>query len=120
MNISFITVHVPELDKTIAFYQTVMGFTVAKRFKAGPQTEIAFMADGRGAQIEFITGTGRTVDAKGLSIGFMVDDLEVTLAHLKQHGVAIVYGPATMPNGVKLMNAKDPNGLELGFVQYPK
>ncbi|HOW52115.1 MAG TPA: VOC family protein [bacterium] len=120
MNISFVTVHVPELDKTIVFYETVMGFTVARRFKAGPQVEIVFMADGRGAQIEFITGTGHTVNAKGLSIGFEVPDIEATHAHLKAHGVPIIYGPATMPSGVKLLNAKDPNGLELGFVQYPK
>lgn len=120
MNISFITVHVPELEKTIAFYQTVMGFSVAKRFKAGPQVEIAFMEDGRGAQLEFIVGMGSSIKAEGISIGFMVPDIEATHAHLKQHGVTVLRPPATLPNGVKLMGAKDPNGLELGFVQYPK
>jgi lactoylglutathione lyase len=120
MKISFVTIHVPELEPSIAFYQTVMGFTVARRFKAGPQVEIVFMDDGHGNQLEFITGTGHTVKASGLSIGFTVPDIEATHAHLKKLGVTVVYGPATMPGGVKLMNAKDPNGLELGFVQYPK
>ncbi|HSA32715.1 MAG TPA: VOC family protein [bacterium] len=120
MNISFVTVHVPELEKTIAFYETVMGFTVTKRFKAGPQTEIVFMDDGRGGQLEFIAGMGSSIRAEGISIGFVVPDIEATHAHLMKHGVAVIRPPATLPSGVKLMSAKDPNGLELGFVQYPK
>lgn len=119
MQISFITVHVPELEKTIAFYESVMGFTVAKRFKTGPQAEIVFMDDGRGGQLEFIVGMGSSIKAEGISIGFVVPDIEATHAHLKQHGVTVLRPPATLPNGVKLMSAKDLNGLELGFVQYP-
>jgi lactoylglutathione lyase len=119
MRIGFITVHVEDLERTIAFWQEVMGFAVARRFKAGPKVEIAFMDDGGGHQIEFIAGTGHKVHGDGFSVGFNVNDMDATLAHLKQHGVAIVFGPQTMQSGVKLLHGKDINGLEMVFVQNP-
>jgi lactoylglutathione lyase len=117
MKIGFVTIHVSDLDKTISFYENVMGFSIKRRFKAGPQVEIVFMDDGSGNQLEFITGTGHFVEAKGISIGFNVEDIEKTHDHLKNNGVRIVFGPATMPSGVKLLHAVDLNGVELGFVQ---
>ena len=117
MKIGFITIYVADLEKTVKFYEIVMGFSVNRRFKAGPQMEIVFMDDGSGNLLEFISGAGKTVEIKGLSIGFDVSDIEKTRDHLVSHGVKIIYGPATMPSGVKLMNALDINGVELGFVQ---
>lgn len=117
MKIGFVTIHVADLEKTVDFYEKVLGFSVSRRFKAGPQVEIVFMDDGHGNQLEFISGTGKTVEAKGLSIGFDVSDIEHTREHLVSHGVKIIYGPVTTPSGVKLMNALDLNGVELGFVQ---
>jgi lactoylglutathione lyase len=120
MEIGFVTVHVKDLEATIEFWQRVMGFAVARRFKAGPQVEIAFMDDGHGNQIEFIVGTGHAYKGDGISIGFDVADIEATAEHLRKHGVAIVFGPSTMPSGVKLLHARDLNGLELGFVENPR
>jgi lactoylglutathione lyase len=120
MQLSFVTIHVAELDKTLEFYRAVLGFALERRFLAGPTVEIAFVSDGHGGTLEFITGTGRTVEARGLSLGFVVEDIEETAAHLRAHGVTIVHGPQTMPGGVKLLAATDLNGVELGFVQYPR
>jgi lactoylglutathione lyase len=118
MKIGFVTVHVEDLERTIAFWRDVMGFAIARRFQAGPEVEIAFLDDGGGHQLELITGTGHKVGA-GVSIGFDVEDIDGTLAHLQKHGVAITFGPQTMPNGVVLLQAVDPNGLGMTFVQGP-
>jgi lactoylglutathione lyase len=120
MRIGFVTIHVEDLERTIAFWREVMGFSVARRFQAGPKVEIAFMDDGGGHQLEFITGTGHKVSGDGFSVGFDVDDMDATVAHLKKHGVEIVYGPQTMPSGVTLLQALDPNGLGMTFVQNPR
>ena len=119
MKIGFVTVHVEDLEKTIAFWREVMGFAFARRFKAGPEVEIAFLDGGGGCQLELITGTGHKVGGDGFSVGFDVEDMVATVAHLEKHGVEIVYGPQTMPSGVTLLNAKDLNGLSLTFVQNP-
>lgn len=120
MKIGFVTVHVAELEKTIAFWQNVMGFSVSRQFKAGPKVEIVFMDDGHGNLIEFISGTGHIFKGDGISIGFDVPDIEAAAEHLRKHNVAIVFGPTAMPSGVKLLHAKDINGLEIGFVENPK
>ncbi|PKN45398.1 MAG: glyoxalase [Deltaproteobacteria bacterium HGW-Deltaproteobacteria-17] len=120
MQLSFVTIHVEDLDKTIEFYRAVLGFEVERRFKAGPRVELAFVNDGHGGVLEFITGTGRVVETRGLSLGFIVEDLEKTAEHLRARDVVILHGPETTPGGVKLLNARDLNGVELGFVEYSK
>jgi len=116
MRIGFVTVHVQDLERAIAFWRDVMGFSLARRFQAGPAMEIAFVADGAGHQLEFIAGSGQKVGT-GVSIGFDVDDIDAALAHLEKHGVRVTFGPQTMPSGVTLLQAVDPNGLGMTFVQ---
>jgi lactoylglutathione lyase len=120
MQLSFVTIHVEDLDKTIEFYRTVLGFELERRFKAGPRVELAFVNDGHGGVLEFITGTGHVVETRGISLGFIVEDIEKTAAHLRVQDVTIVFGPETTPAGVKLLNARDLNGVDLGFVEYGK
>ena len=120
MNIGFITIPVTSLDETIKFYQEVLGFKIVRRFGAGPQMEIVFMADEKGNQLEFIQSGSEKVQHDGLiSIGFNVDDIEATADHLRKHNVNITEGPNALPSGVKLMHANDLNGVGLGFVQRP-
>jgi lactoylglutathione lyase len=120
MNISFVTIPVNSLDETIKFYQEVLEFEVVTRFGAGPQTEIVFMADKKGNQLEFIQRGSERIQHDGLiSIGFYVEDMEAAEDHLKKHNVNITEGPITLPSGVKLLHAHDLNGVALGFVQRP-
>ena len=65
----------------------------------------------------------RTSAALGLTILILAVFLQVSLnikqtaAHLENHKVEILYGPLTLDSGVKLLHARDNNGLELGFVE---
>jgi len=40
------TIRVKDIDASVKFYEDVVGLTISRRFKAGPDTEIAFMGDG--------------------------------------------------------------------------
>jgi lactoylglutathione lyase len=117
MKIQFVTVNTADMAASIAFWQDVLGFKTVRRFVARPGMEIAFLSDGAGGQIEFITGGAPAFAGSGISVGFDVDDIEATKQMLVDKGVRITHGPLTMPNGVKLLGALDPNGLALGFVQ---
>jgi lactoylglutathione lyase len=119
MKIGFVTVHVEDLEKSIAFWREVMGLEVERRFPGGPGVEIAFLHDDGGHKLELIAGTGHKVSGEGFSVGFDVDDMDATVAHLQRHGVEITFGPRTMPSGVRLLQARDIDGLALGFVQEP-
>lgn len=121
MNISFVTIPVSSLDETIKFYQEVLGFEVVNRFKPDSQIEIAFMSDKKGSQLEFIQRSGEKIQHDGtISIGFYVEDINAAADYLKKHNVQITAGPIDLPSGVKLLHAKDINGVALGFVQQPK
>ncbi len=118
MKMGFVTVQTKDLGASIAFYEKVLGFKVSRRFAPRPGMEIAFLDDGSGGQVEFIQGGGDAAfSGGGISLGFRVEDVDATASALKAAGVAINQGPTSMPNGVKLLGAKDTNGLQLGFVQ---
>jgi lactoylglutathione lyase len=119
MKINFITIHTSDLDKSVDFYRRVLGMQVSRRFSPRPGMEIAFM-DGSGMQVEFIRDDQTPpFSGSGISLGFYVHDMEKTVAHLREHQVEILSGPTTMKNGVRLLQARDGNGVELGFVQQP-
>lgn len=120
MNISFITIPVTSLEDTIKFYQEIMDFQVVTRFGAGPAIEIVFMADKNGNQLEFIQRGGEEIQHDGsISIGFYVEDINATADYLRKNNVQITAGPIALPSGVKLLHARDLNGVALGFVQRP-
>jgi lactoylglutathione lyase len=119
MRIGFVTVHVKDLERSLAFWREVMGLEIERRFAGGPGVEIAFLRDGGGHRLELIAGTGHAVHGEGFSVGFDVDEVDETLAHLRRCGVEITFGPKTMPSGVRLLQARDGDGLALVFVQNP-
>jgi len=121
MKMGFITVNTTKLEESIEFYTRIMGFKVQRSFSPRPGMTLTFLTDDSDVLLEFISGEGiEAYQGKGLSLTFDVKDINNTYNHLKKHNVQITFGPTEMPNGVKLLNAKDINGLELGFIQEPK
>ncbi len=119
MKIDFVTIHVKDIERSIEFYHRVLGMSVSRRFSPRPGMEIAFMGGG-GTQLELLHDSqAAPYRGSGISLGFHVTDMEQTLALLNENQVEIVSGPTTMKSGVKLLGARDINGLELGFVQQP-
>ncbi|MBN1241601.1 MAG: VOC family protein [Spirochaetales bacterium] len=117
MKLEFVTVRTKDLEASIRFYESLLGFTVVRRFSPRPGMELAFLSDGSGGQVEFIQSDEPVYEGRGISLGFRVADAEAWAETLRGKGVTITHGPVAMPNGVKLLGAKDPNGLDLGFVQ---
>ena len=119
MIINFVTIHVADIERSIMLYNRVLGMQLSRALGA-PRMEIAFMG-GSGTQLEFIHDEMTPAfKGSGISLGFNVADMEQTLALLREHQVEIVSGPHMMKNGVKLLGARDINGVDLGFVQQPK
>jgi lactoylglutathione lyase len=117
MTINFITIHVADIERSIKFYNRVLGMQLSRRFSPRPGLEIAFIG-GSGVQLEFVHDVqAPPYKGSGISLGFYVADMDLALAMLKENEVEIVSGPHLMKNGVKLLNARDINGVDLGFVQ---
>jgi lactoylglutathione lyase len=121
MKIDFITIGTKSIDSSVRFYEEVLGFTLYNSYSPAPDVKIAFMSDGHGMKIELIDHVHiEEYQHNNISIGFEVDDIEETKLYLEKAGVKIISGPTRVPDGTWLLHAKDPNSVNLGFVQLPE
>ncbi len=117
MKFCWSTLNVRNLEESIKFYEEIIGLKVARRFPAGPGTEIAFLGDGE-TQIEFICGGDREIHVgDDISWGFEVESLDQTLSLAKEKGVAILGEPVQPNPHVRFAFIKDPNGMRVQLVE---
>lgn len=119
MKYKFVTVSVKDMEESAKFYKDVLSLKEARRFTPQPGVDIMFLKDDEGSIIELIAHAGNE-DASGrtpVSIGFEVDSLEDTTTMLKEKNVVIIRGPIGAPGGVRFLFVKDPNGIEIEFIE---
>jgi lactoylglutathione lyase len=108
------TVRVNDVDKSVKFYEDVVGLTVARRLPS-PYGEIVFLGDGE-TTLELMGGRRGDV-GDDISIGFSVDDLDKLAAELEAKGVKVHSGPFSPAPGVRFLYVQDPDGLKVQFVE---
>jgi lactoylglutathione lyase len=108
------TVHVKDLDKSVKFYEDVVGLTVSRRFSGG-HGDIVFMGDGE-TMLELMSG-GSGAQGQDISIGFAVDDLDKTAVMFGEKGVSIHSGPFSPAPGIRFLFVQDPDGLLVQLVE---
>ena len=120
MRFLWTALYVKNLDESIAFYSTLLGLKVLRRFPAGPGMEIAFMGNGAKDEtmIELLANTNKSSVNFGefISIGFAVDSLDAMLETVKSKNIPIHSGPFETPGG-RFFYIRDPNGLSVQFFQ---
>lgn len=118
MKFIFATIHVKDLENSIRFYETVIGLRLVRRFPGGPQTEIAFLADGP-AELELICDKGAKLPAcqGGPSLGFSVENLDMAMEDMKRQDVAIVSGPFQPNPATRFFFIQDPDGISLEIIE---
>lgn len=120
MNIDFITIGTNKMEESISFYTEVLGFKLLQRFSPRAKVVLAFLEDSRGCKIELMQrGDEEKVDYSDcqLSLTFKVDNIDEVYNYLTSKEVEIISNPFELPSKIKLMQARDPNGLTLGFVE---
>ena len=124
MKFNFATIHVANLEASIRFYDEVIGLKVARRFPAGPNMEIAFMAEagmeeGGAAEIELICDKGAEPPVYGEwpSLGLAVSDLDQAMDQVKKQGVEIVAGPIQPNPSTRFFFIHDPDGVNLEIIE---
>jgi len=122
MKFGFVTIHVTELEKGIAFYETVLGLQVMRRFQAGPNQEIAFVGSGAQGetQIELIchSDTDSISHDSHLTLGFQVDSLDQAMEDVKAKGVEIQSGPFQPNPNTRFCFILDPNGVTVQLTEF--
>ena len=113
------TMHVKNLEKSIEFYEQVLGLQLKGRFAAGPGSEIGFLtSQNTETKIELIQQQGfdRSAAPAGISLGFAAGNLDEKREQLRAAG----YAPGTIisPNpATRFFFLEDPDGVQIQFVE---
>ncbi len=118
MRFCWSTIGVNNMEKSLQFYQEIIGLTLNRRFKTVEGVEIAFLGAGE-TEVELIYNAANTQVNFGpdISLGFEVDSIDDKLAFLQEKGIAIHSGPFQPNPKIKFMFVTDPNGLKIQFVE---
>lgn len=119
MKFCWSTLMVKDLEKSLNFYQEIIGLKLDRRFNAGPGMEIAFLGDGE-TKVELVHNEANPEInvGKDISWGFEVDSLDECLAFIQEKGIPILSGPIQPNPHTRFFFITDPNGLKIQFVEH--
>ncbi|MCK5051679.1 MAG: VOC family protein [Candidatus Cloacimonetes bacterium] len=122
MRVSFTTIAVKDLEKSVKFYTEITKLNEVMRFSPQKGINIVFLKDEDDGKIELIEyEQNKGVDVSGnasiVSIGFTIDDLDDSIKMLNEKNIKIIRGPIQTPGGQKFLFIKDPDGVEIELIQ---
>jgi catechol 2,3-dioxygenase-like lactoylglutathione lyase family enzyme len=107
-----------DLQRSERFYAETLELAVYREWGEGAHRGVVFFLGG-GGLLE-ISGLGASAPSSALKLVLQVRDVGATHAWLLQRGVIIAGAPEAKPWGLIEMSARDPDGLELIFVEIPQ
>ena len=121
MNANYLwtTITVQSIESSLPFYRDLLGLQLERRFMPHPGLELCFLKDENGIEIELLehkTGSAAVTAPSNLSLGFAVKDLDAAMALCREKAIHIESGPFEGA-GVKFFFVRDPNGVNIQFVQ---
>lgn len=117
MKMLHVTVFSECMDESIAFYENIVGLKVVRDLRDNPLHAIVFLANEAGETcVEIVSEPGKAFQGTCISMGFLVEDAEAKRAELDAAGYRP--GPMISPGpGTQFFFIKDPNGVDIQFVQ---
>lgn len=117
MTINWTTIHVKDMEASLAFYHGLLGLPVAERF-GPPEHEIAMLGPQDGTKLELLCG-GAPIEGPiglGVSMGFTPDNMGDLLEKLAAAGYAIPEPMSPNPS-LRFFFIKDPDGYTVQLVE---
>lgn len=114
------TINVRDLERSISFYQDLLGLTLDKRIPLNEAMTLVFLKDSNGIEVELIenkTAPPAPISAPNISIGFVVEDLEAMSQKLAEAGYPVKRGPIEAI-GIRFFFVEDPNGITVQLIQH--
>jgi catechol 2,3-dioxygenase-like lactoylglutathione lyase family enzyme len=120
---SSVSLTVGDLDRSVAWYRDVLGFTVGERWEEDGAVRGVQLKAGRVDlmlnQDDFAKGRDR---AKGVGMRLWfstAQGLESLAELIRSKGGELAHGPEEMPWGDRALGVTDPDGYSLTFVEAP-
>ena len=108
---------VSDMDKSISFYQDVLGMEVIEQKNSPRGSKLVFLKfpdmDCELELCSFPDSGSVHVPEDLVHLAFEVDDLEVCIEKLNAAGVPITEGPLETSNGTKFIFTEDPDKYEI-------
>ncbi len=115
---------VDDLEKTVAFYQDVLGLKEVRRHKSPRGAELVFMkapeSDETIELCQYAASGPVKVQADLTHIAFEVDSLEDFGVHIAGKGYKYSDGPHLRPDGGGIAFVDAPEGYEIELIQKPR
>lgn len=118
MKFCWVTINVKDLEKSLYFYQKIIGLNLNRRFKPDQDMEIVFLGSSE-TKLELIYNAkiSDIIMGKDISLGFEVDSIEQISKTLKKNNIPIHSGPFQPNPSIKFIYVLDPNGLRIQLVE---
>lgn len=118
MKFCWTTLSVNNMEESLKFYQEIVGLPVSKRYPAGPGVEICFLGEGE-TKVELIYNRDRKApgNVEGVTLGFEVESVDEMIKFIKEKGLEPAGGIFQPNPHIKFFFVKDPNGVNVQFVQ---
>lgn len=116
MKFALVTLYVKDMEKSLAFYNTLLEVPVIRRQAIGPDRELVFMGVDGEVNLELIPSDSEVVYS-GFSIGFEVENLVTAKERLAASGYTIKREMSPGPT-VTLCFLDGPNGEEIELIEY--
>ncbi len=114
---------VSDMERTIAFYQDVLGLEVLERKVSPRGSHLAFLAVPNSEELielcSFPTSGPVTVQEDLVHLAFEVDNLDATIEELEAKGVPITDGPTRTSSGSRFIFIDAPDGYEVELIERP-
>lgn len=115
---------VNDLEKTVRFYQEVLGLEVTRRQKSPRGSELVFLKAPQSEElieICYLPGSEPVkVQADLTHLAFEVDSLEDFAQHIAKFGLQYSDGPHSMSSGSRIAFIDAPEGYEIELIQPAK
>ena len=113
---------VSDMDKSIYFYQDVLGMEVIEQKNSPRGSKLVFLKfpdmDCELELCSFPDSGSVHVPEDLVHLAFEVDDLEVCIEKLNAAGVHITEGPLETSNGTKFIFTEDPDKYEIELMYH--
>ena len=115
---------VNDMEKTLRFYRDILGLEVAERKRSPRGSDLAFLKIPDSEELielcSFPASGKVQVPEDLVHLAFEVDNLDKTMAYLKEKGIPITDGPTTTSSGGRFCFIDAPDRYEIELIERPK